>query len=101
MTIQADRTPRVDRLVPAPGTDVMPDTPSPAVPGPLDWLTASQVAVRIARTPLRVRQLANEGKLRVTWTPLGRLFDPASVDALLRDREDRAATAATSLGAHG
>lgn len=59
-----------------------------------DWLTPSQVAALIERTPLRVRQLANEGKLRAVWTPLGRLIDPASVDAYLRDRERRAAEAA-------
>jgi hypothetical protein len=50
-------------------------------------LTPSQAAVILGVTPLRVRQLANEGKLPTVWTPLGRLFTRADVESLKALRE--------------
>ena len=53
------------------------------------WISPKEAALRLGRTPDRVRQMARQGKLIVKWTPLGRLFDAESVEAALRERELR------------
>ena len=50
------------------------------------WISPAEAARRLNRTPDRVRQMAREGKLVVKWTPLGRLVDAESVEAVLRSR---------------
>ena len=51
------------------------------------WLPASSVARRVGVTPAMVRVWMADGRLRSEWTPLGRVVDPASVDALVKARE--------------
>jgi hypothetical protein len=50
------------------------------------WLTPAQAARALGVTPLRVRQLMQQGKLDHVWTPLGRLVDPDSVAERARER---------------
>lgn len=51
------------------------------------WLTPAEAALRLARTPATIRYLMERGQLRYRRTPLGRLVDPESVDAMVRARE--------------
>jgi excisionase family DNA binding protein len=59
-----------------------------------DWLTSGEAAARLERSVIRVRQLADSGRLTSIRTRWGRLIDPASVDALLAERAKRTATSA-------
>ena len=52
-----------------------------------EFLTRGQVATRLGVSPERVRQLAQSGRLRWVETPLGRLYDPESVAAVIRARD--------------
>lgn len=58
-----------------------------AVPDVRDWLSTTQAARVLGLSPLRVVQLADAGALRTERTALGRLYDPASVEALRAERE--------------
>jgi len=53
-------------------------------------LTPSETARRLHLSKRRVLQLHNEGRLRATHTPLGRLFDAADVERLAHERAVRA-----------
>jgi len=55
------------------------------------WLTASAAARRLSVSSERVRQLVRAGRLTFVSTPLGRLIDPASVDAYAAARGRKAA----------
>lgn len=50
-------------------------------------ITPKEASKRLDLTPTRIRQLMAEGKLAFTATPLGRLVDPESVEALRQRRE--------------
>ena len=52
-----------------------------------DWLPTSEAARRLGVSAEYVRQLANAGKLAYERTALGRLIDPASVEALRRSKQ--------------
>lgn len=54
---------------------------------PNGWLSPSQAALRLERSAQWVRDLADRGVLNAVRTPLGRLIDPASIDAMLRNRK--------------
>ncbi len=56
-------------------------------------MTRSQVARALDISPERVTQLARRGQLPHLRTDLGRLYDPADIEQL---RRDRAATPAAS-----
>lgn len=56
-----------------------------------DWLAPVEAGKALGVTSARVRQLISAGQLEAVRTPLGRLVDPASVDALRREREARKA----------
>lgn len=49
-------------------------------------MTTAEVAAALGVSRPRVRQLADAGALAVIGTPLGRLYDPQSVAALMRRR---------------
>lgn len=51
-----------------------------------DYVTVLQAAHMLGLSPQRVRQLANAGRLAYERTALGRLIDPASVEALRRSK---------------
>ncbi len=51
-----------------------------------DWLTPAAAARRLNLTPASVRKLMREQRLTHTWTPLGRLVQAASVEAMARAR---------------
>jgi hypothetical protein len=53
------------------------------------WLRPTQAAVRLEVSGQRVRQLMDTGDLVTITTPLGRLVDPASVEAYRLKREAR------------
>lgn len=53
-------------------------------------MTTSQAARELNLSRERVRQLADAGHLKVEETPLGRLFDGASVQRLAESRRVRA-----------
>lgn len=53
------------------------------------WLSPSQAAKQLDVTPTRVSQLADEGQVKALKTPLGRLIDSASVEALVKARAAR------------
>lgn len=50
------------------------------------WLRKSDVARILGVSEARVRQWAEEGRLEVQKTVLGRLYDPASVERLRSER---------------
>ena len=50
----------------------------------------AQAAGILGLSTERVRQFARAGRLPCTRTPLGRLFDADAVDALARERAERA-----------
>lgn len=52
------------------------------------WISPKEAALRLGRTPDRVRQMARKGQLVIKWTPLGRLVDAESVEAVLQAREN-------------
>jgi hypothetical protein len=54
-----------------------------------DMLSTAQAAARLGLSADRVRQLADQGVLVAEWSPLGRLFDPVTVDALTETRRSR------------
>lgn len=54
-------------------------------------LTSSQVARLLGVSAQRVIQLANAGRLAHTRTDLGRLYDPADVQRLIRERAAKGA----------
>jgi hypothetical protein len=62
-----------------------------------DWLTPSASARALGISVSRVRQLAAEGRLRYTATPLGRLIDQSSLED---ERQRRAARCAEREAAH-
>jgi hypothetical protein len=49
-------------------------------------LSPAQAARVLDLTPNRIRQLCDSGVLKVTRTPLGRLLDAESVNALAAER---------------
>lgn len=51
------------------------------------WLTTGQAAKALGVSTTRVLALARSGRLPHIRTGHGRLFDPAGVDALLRNRD--------------
>ena len=51
-----------------------------------DWLTPAAAARRLNLTPASIRKLMHAEKLAYTRTPLGRLVEAASVEALVRAR---------------
>ena len=53
------------------------------------WLTAAIAARALDLTPNRVRQLADEGRIRSIRTPLGRLLDPADVERMRVERKGK------------
>jgi len=57
--------------------------PSRAAP---EWLTPAQAARHLGVTPAMVRYWAKHGRVDCQMTPLGRLFDPESVERLRRSR---------------
>lgn len=57
-----------------------------------EWLTTSQAARTLNLSPQRIDQLAKEGQLPFTSTPLGRLFHVRAVEALKAEREAKAAS---------
>ena len=52
-----------------------------------EWLTPTQAANQLQRSPQRVRQLGAAGKLRALTTPLGHLVAASDVAAMLAARE--------------
>jgi excisionase family DNA binding protein len=56
-------------------------------------MSRAQAARRLGVSESSVRQYIEAGKLRVTQTVLGRLIDPASVEALIAQREARGTAA--------
>jgi hypothetical protein len=52
-------------------------------------LSPSQTGRRLGLSAARVRQLADAGRLEFVLTPLGRLFDERSVEALRVERETK------------
>lgn len=53
------------------------------------WLSLGQAARRLGVSPQMVDVYCRTGKLTYVTTPLGRLFDPASVERLAKEREAR------------
>ncbi len=51
-----------------------------------DWLTPAAAARRLNLTPASIRKLMSQERLAYTRTPLGRLVDPESVEAMVRAR---------------
>ena len=51
-----------------------------------EQLTTSQTARKLELSRERVRQLVQEGRLKAAVTPLGRLYDSASVERLAKER---------------
>lgn len=56
-----------------------------------EWFTPAEAARILGITPQRVRQLTAEGRLNFERTRLGRIIDPASVEAFRQEREARLA----------
>ena len=57
---------------------------APALAG---WLTTGEASRRLGMSPQWARVMVARGALRATPTALGLLFDPESVDELVRARE--------------
>ena len=55
----------------------------------LAWPRPVEAGRQLGVTAARVKQLEAQGKLRAVRTSHGRLFDPASVEALRRQRETK------------
>lgn len=55
----------------------------------MQGLTISQAAQKAGVTTQRIHQLAQEGKIRFTQTPLGRLFSEKDVEEFWLEREAR------------
>jgi excisionase family DNA binding protein len=55
-------------------------------PEPLAGLTGAEVARRLGVSRQRVIQLANAGRIVHTRTVVGRVYDEADVDRLIRER---------------
>ena len=53
------------------------------------WLSPAQAAREVDLTPLRIRQLADAGRLRSCRTPLGRLIHSGDVARLAAERKAR------------
>lgn len=51
-------------------------------------LTTSQVAVYGRCSEVQIRRWCREGKLKHTWTPLGRLFERDDVEAFFVSRRE-------------
>ena len=51
-----------------------------------DWLTPAAAARRLNLTPASIRKLMREERLAYTRTPLGRLVEAESVEAMVRAR---------------
>ncbi len=52
-----------------------------------EMLSPTMAAKRLDRTRQRVDQLIRAGRLPALHTPVGRLIDPAAVDAIIAARE--------------
>jgi len=50
------------------------------------WITTGEASRRLRMSPQRTRQMAERGTVRTMATPLGLLFDPRSVNELVRAR---------------
>jgi len=50
------------------------------------WITTGEASRRLRMSSQWTRQMAERGAVRTMATPLGLLFDPQSVDALVRAR---------------
>ncbi len=62
-------------------------TAAPAPPTASAALLPSQAARELGVSVQRVRQFMQDGRLRATWTPYGRLIDALDVAALAAERE--------------
>jgi hypothetical protein len=51
-----------------------------------NWLTPSRAAILLGLSVGALRWLEQRGELHPARTPLGRLFDPAEVEALAEER---------------
>jgi hypothetical protein len=51
-----------------------------------DTVTVTAASHMLRLSPGRIRQMADDGELPVTWTPLGRLLDKAAVERLVEQR---------------
>lgn len=47
-----------------------------------EWMTTGQVARALGVSSTRVRQLSDEGRIAHLSTALGKLYDPAAVEAM-------------------
>jgi excisionase family DNA binding protein len=55
----------------------------------MQGLTLGQAAKRLDVSVARVLQLVTQGRIPYTQTPLGRLYDPVTVEQLRRERMQR------------
>ncbi len=78
---------RGDRLFVVKG--LVTEVTMPTTFDPQTGLTPAQAARRLQVTPQWVVQLADAGRLRSCRTPLGRLIDPAAVEAFAAARAAR------------
>jgi hypothetical protein len=61
----------------------------PKTTEPMNGVPTGEAARRLNLSPTRIGQLAASGKLAYTQTALGRLFDPAAIDALAAERAQK------------